>query len=210
MIVTPFSTKVLVKDYDMPDEWTTNLISTLEFLAEHNTIACSLTKLLTDNTVAEQFKYDTHKRTKPYIVHEESAQHFTIISDLRNIFLQGFLDLNTAYNTQYTEKHIREHYKTDSGNFAVLKSGQRVGLHRHPSIGFAIFYLTDVDNETDGGELILHDPSFHCNKYFHSDREIRIKTKKNRLIVGAADIWHEVTPYVGNHDRMCAVIDLKR
>lgn len=194
----------------MPDVWTTNLISTLEFLAANAIVTCSLTKLLTDSATAEQFKYDAHKRTKPYVVHEESAQHFTIISELREIFLQGFLDLNSSYSSQYTEKYIREQYRADSGNFAVLKSGQRVGLHRHPSIGFAIFYLKDIDNQSDGGELILHDPSFHRNKHFHSERTVQIKTKKNRLVVGASDVWHEVTPYTGKHDRICAVIDLKR
>lgn len=210
MIVTPFSSKIVVKDYDMPDAWTDELITTLRFLAANKAVTCSLTRSLEDETMAQLFRYDGQKSTKPYIIHEEAAQGFKVIADLREIFLQGFLDLNKEYNNQYSEEYIREQYKKDSGNFAVLEAGQRVGLHNHPSIGFAIFYLTDVDNETDGGELILYDPSFHCNKHFHPPKDLRIKTKKNRLVIGAADVWHEVTPYNGQHDRMCAVIDLKR
>jgi hypothetical protein len=210
MIVTPFATKILVKDFNMSDEWTNELILTLQLLAANKLVTCSLTKSLEDDTIAELFKFDGQKSSKPYIIHEEYAQQFKIISELRDIFLQGFLELNKEYNSQYTEEYLKEQYSVDSGNFAILKTGQRVGLHNHPSIGFAIFYLTDVDNDADGGELILHDPSFHRNNYFHPPREIKIKTKKNRLVIGAADVWHEVTPYTGKHDRMCAVIDLKR
>lgn len=210
MIITPFASKILVKDYDMSDEWTNELTTTLKILTTNKSANCSLSKMLEDETTAELFKYDAQKSTKPYVIHEQSAQEFKIIAELRDIFLQGFLELNKEYNNQYSEEYLKEQYKHDSGNFAILRNGQRVGLHNHPSIGFAIFYLTDVDNEADGGELILYDPSFHRNQYFHSPREIRIKTKKNRLVIGAADVWHEVTPYTGQQDRMCAVIDLKR
>lgn len=210
MILTPFSSKLLVKDYDMSDAWTEELTTTLQFLASNKVDTCSLSKALEDETTAQLFKYDEQKSTKPYIIHEDSAQQFKVIADLREIFLEGFLELNKAYNNQYNEEYLRAQYKNDSGNFAVLKTGQRVGLHNHPSIGFAIFYLTDVDNKHDGGELILYDPSFHCNQHFHSPKEIRVQTKKNRLVIGAADVWHEVTPYKGQQDRLCAVIDLKR
>jgi hypothetical protein len=209
-IVTPFASKILVKDYDMPLAWTEELISTLKFLAANKAITCSLSKSLEDNLTADLLKYDTQKSTKPYVIHQQAAQEFKVIKDLRDIFLQGFLELNKHYDNGFSEEYLQQIYLEDSGNFAVLKKGERVGLHNHPSIGFAIFYLTDVDNYNDGGELVLHDPSFHRNQYFHPPREVRIQTKKNRLVIGAADVWHEVTPYTGNADRMCAVIDLNR
>ncbi len=210
MIVTPFSSKILIKDYDLPDLWTEELITTLKFLSIQKQDNCSLTQSLEDQQTADLYQYDSQKSTKPYIIHEDSAKEYKVISDLRNIFIEGFCELNRHYNNQYDEQYLREVFKKDSGNFAVLNSGQRVGLHNHPSIGFAIFYLTDVDNDKDGGELILYDPSFHQNQHFHPPKEISITTKKNRLIIGAADVWHEVTPYKGNYQRLCAVTDLRR
>ncbi len=210
MIVTPFSSKLLVKDYNFSNKWNDELINTLKFLSSMKEQNCSFSKILDDDEVAKLYEYDEHKSTKPYVIHEESAKEFKVIEDLRNIFLEGFCELNRHYNNQYSEDYLKKVYIKDSGNFAVLKQGQRVGLHNHPSIAFAIFYLTDVDNNNNGGELVLYDPSFHQNKHFHSKKEIRIQTKKNRLVIGPADMWHEVTPYTGSVDRMCAVIDLKR
>jgi hypothetical protein len=210
MILTPFSSKILIRDYDFPDLWTRELISTLQFLSLTKSANCTLTMSLEDSEVADMFRYDGHKNTKPYIIHSESAKEFKVIDDLRKIFIDGFCELNSAYGNQYSEEYLKSEYDNDSGNFAVLKSGQRVGLHNHPSIGFAIFYLTDVDNIADGGELVLHDPSFNRSPHFHPPKEIKVQTKKNRLVVGPANVWHEVTPYTGSADRMCAVIDLQR
>jgi len=210
MIVTPFSSKLLVKDFDMPDAWTEELTHTLRFLSLEKAQSCTLTQSLEDDELAELFRYDGQKSTKPYIIHKDTAKQYSVIADLRKIFIDGFCELNQHYGNQYSEEYLRKEFEKDSGNFAVLKGGQRVGLHNHPSIAFAIFYLTDVDNEKDGGELILYDPSFHRNAYFHPPREVKIKTKKNRLVIGAADVWHEVTPYQGVKDRLCAVTDLKR
>lgn len=210
MIVTPFSSKLLIKDYNMSEEWTNDLIFTLQFLSLQKDDNCTFSHALENSDLSVLYQYDGHKSTKPYVIHEESARQFKVIKELRDIFIEGFCELNKSYGNQYTEKYLRDVYVKDSGNFAVIKQGQRVGLHNHPSIAFAIFYLTDVDNHNDGGELVLYDPSFHQNTHYYSKKEIRIQTKKNRLVIGPANMWHEVTPYTGVTDRMCAVIDLKR
>ena len=210
MIVSPFYSKLLVKDFDLPDAWTDELIFTLKFLELNKEENCSFTRSLQDSELRKHFIFDSFKSTKPYIIHEETAKQHPVIADLRNIFIEGFCELNREFNDQYAEDYLRTVYLKDSGNFAVLKTGNRVGAHNHPSIAFAIFYLTDVDNEHDGGELVLYDPSFNHQKHFVSPKEIKIKTKKNRLIIGPANVWHEVTPYYGSEDRMCAVIDLRR
>jgi hypothetical protein len=210
MILTPFSSKILVKDCDVTDEWTDSLVLTLQFLLSQKDQYCMLNQSLTDGGISKLYQHDSQKSDKPYIIHEQTAKEFLVIKQLRDIFIDGFCELNKAYDNQFSEESLREIYIQDSGNYAVIKNGQRVGLHNHPSIAFAIFYLTDVDNDSDGGELILHDPSFHRNNHFHPKQEIRVQTKKNRLVVGPADIWHEVTLYHGTADRMCAVIDLGR
>lgn len=210
MIISPFSSKILVKDLELPASWTQELEITLKFLMLDKEENCSLSKSLKDNNLRLIYRYDEHKSSKPYIINEGTAKKHKVIEDLRNIFIDGFCELNREYNNQYDEQYLRKTFLFDSGNFAILKKGQRVGLHNHPSIAFAIFYLTDVDNENDGGELILYDPSFNQNKHFSPKRDMKIATKKNRLIIGPANVWHEVTPYYGNYDRLCAVIDLKR
>jgi hypothetical protein len=210
MIYTPFYSKVLIKDYDLSDSWTEELIVTLKFLELNKEENCSFTQMLKSDTVNRHYVFDGHKSTKPYIIHEGTAKQHSVIKDLRDIFIEGYLEMNKAFNNQYSEEYLKNVYIKDSGNFAVLKKGARVGAHNHPSIAFAIFYLTDIDNDQDGGELVLHDPSFNHNKHFAPSKEIRIKTKKNRLVIGPANVWHEVTPYYGDNDRMCAVIDLKR
>jgi hypothetical protein len=205
MIVTPFSNKILVKDHDFPDLWTEELIVTLKYLAANKEENCSLTKAIRESNLYS----DTHKTTKPYIIHEETATRFEIISELRKIFIDGFVELNKAYGNPFTEEYLRKVYLRDSGNFATVKTGSYVGIHDHPSIAFAIFYLSDVVEE-DGGQLILHDPSFNNVDHFSCAKEIKIKAKKNRLVIGPASIWHEVELYTGHTDRLCAVIDLRR
>lgn len=210
MIVSPFYSKLLVKDYDRPDSWTEELIFTLKYLTLSKEENCTLTNDLKDETLQELFRYDSQKLSKPYVISETTAKEHKIIKELRDIFIDGFCELNKEYSNLYDETYLRNVYLADAGNFAVIKQGQRVGLHNHPSIAFAIFYLTEVDNSQDGGELILYDPSFNQSPHFTSRREIKIQTKKNRLVIGPANVWHEVTPYRGKNDRMCAVIDLKR
>lgn len=210
MILTPFYTKLVVKDYDFPDTWTDELILTLKYISLLKDDYCTLTKNFNNQDKAKLAKFDNQKLSKPYVINEETASEYSIIKQLREIFIDGFCELNREYSNIYDDRYLKEIYLNDSGNFAVLKSGDRVGLHNHPSIAFAIFYLTDVDNKTDGGELVLYDPSFNQQRYFSPSNEIKIPTKKNRLIIGPANVWHEVTPYYGNSERLCAVIDLKR
>ena len=69
-------------------------------------------------------------------------------------------------------------------------------------------YLKDVDNQRKGGELILHDPSFHNNFGFTEQNQFPISTIKNRLVIAPAYIWHEVTPYTGEENRVSIVLNL--
>jgi hypothetical protein len=59
-----------------------------------------------------------------------------------------------------------------------------------------------------GGKLILKDPSFHSNYSFHPPEDYGIETRKNRLIVAPAYVWHEVSPYIGDEDRITVVVNL--
>jgi hypothetical protein len=206
MIFCPFYNKILIKDYSFSDSWNEELITTLKYLSLEKDKYCGHTEKLEENY--ELLKYDEQKNDKPYIVTEKNSHSFPIIKTLRNLFLECFHE----YNNSFEEKidNIDKIFLKDEGNLATLKYGQRVGLHQHPSYCFAIFYLTDVDNEKDGGELVLLDPSFNTQNNFCSAKEYKVKTKKNRMVVASSYIWHEVTPYYGKKERLCAVIDLGR
>jgi hypothetical protein len=82
-------------------------------------------------------------------------------------------------------------------------------LHSHVGcMAVGVFYFQDVDNDKDGGQLILNDPSFHLNYGFHSPNEHHIETVKNRLCVFPAYVWHQVGPYYGDNERRVMVIHL--
>ena len=99
--------------------------------------------------------------------------------------------------------------KFNIGKLPIMKKGDYQRLHGHVNaVAFAIFYLTDVNNERQGGELILKDPSFNTNYGFKPPEDYAVETKKNRLVVVPGYIWHEVTPYTGDDDRITIVMNL--
>lgn len=208
MIFTPFCSKILIKDYEFSEDWNKRLISTLKYLSLNKEEYCEHFLKLKDKNYSEILKFDKHKDSKPYVISERNGEKFPIIKELRNLFLECFIEYNKSFETK--ENDIKKKFLSDDGNFAIIKTGQRVGLHEHPSQCFAIFYLTDVDNEKNGGELLILDPSFNTQKNFCNEKYISIETKKHRMVVASSYLWHEVTPYYGNSERMCAVIDLGR
>jgi len=208
-IITPFFTNILIKDYEKSEQWNCELINTLKALSLNGEY-CDLRKDLKNNKNTFLLTYDYHKLSKPYVITEETSSMFPIIKELRDMYIDCFYELASSFkNNILTKDEIKKIFFSDSGNFTELKKNMVVGLHNHPSRAFAIFYLSDVDNSQYGGELILHDPAFHANKRFHPKQKIKIKTKKNRMIIGPSYIWHEVSKFYGK-DRFCAVVDLDR
>ena len=92
----------------------------------------------------------------------------------------------------------------------IVQSFHYKCIHNHGSYvnAFAIFYLTDVNIEKDGGELILHDPSFSGLENFHENKVFKISPKKNRMVICPNHIWHEVARYNGENERLCVIINL--
>jgi len=54
----------------------------------------------------------------------------------------------------------------------------------------------------------LHDPAFHGAYNYHEERTYSIETKKHRLVISPNHIWHEVTLYTGDNERMAIVVNL--
>jgi Rps23 Pro-64 3,4-dihydroxylase Tpa1-like proline 4-hydroxylase len=72
----------------------------------------------------------------------------------------------------------------------------------------AVYYLDCVDNDKDGGKLIFHDPAFNQVIKTRPKSKMSIETEKNTIIIVPAHVWHEVTPYYGEEDRLAVVMNI--
>lgn len=140
----------------------------------------------------------------------ENISSFPILGKLREKFIDGFYKLSNSFESNtLTKQMIEQMVCKNSGKLPLMKKGDYKRTHNHyGASAFAVFYLSDVNNDKHGGKLILKDPSFHSNLNFHPPEEYEIETKKNRLIISPGYVWHEVSPYLGEEDRLTIVINL--
>ena len=130
--------------------------------------------------------------------------------DIPEVFIDGFHELAQAHeNNDLSRESVDKLFADNFGQLPIMKTGQSLPAHTHPgAVASAVFYLTDVDNEKDGGQLVLRDPSWHTTLGFRNNMEYEIGTKAGRLIVFPVHIWHEVRPYFGKEDRVTIVANL--
>lgn len=197
MIKTVFPVNVLIKDHAMPVECTDELSSAVQAIFQSLMVEKGLSK---DDIANEEFPVFT----------EDNFIAFPVLKQLQETFIDGFYELASSYEENtLTRDMIAKMVSSNMGKLPLMKKGDYKRIHGHTNaIAFAVFYLTDVDNERHGGELILKDPSFHSNYSFHPPEDFAIETKKNRLVIAPGYVWHEVTPYTGDDDRITVVINL--
>lgn len=197
MIKTVFPVNVLIKDHAMPDEFADELSSAVQAVFQSLMIEKGLSR---DTISNEEFPVFT----------EDNFAAFPVLKQLQEIFINGFYELASSYEENtLTRDMISKMVSSNVGKLPLMKKGDYKRIHGHTNtVAFAVFYLTDVDNKRHGGELILKDPSFHSNCSFHPPEDYAIKTRKNRLVVAPAYVWHEVTPYNGDEDRITVVVNL--
>ena len=197
MIKTVFPVNVLIKDYELSEEFTSELINAAQAIFHSLMTEKGLTR---DQVADDEFPVFT----------EKNCQIFPALKQLQNMFVDGFYELASSYDENIlTREMIEKMVSANVGKLPLMKSGDYKRIHGHTNASaFAVFYLTDVDNKKHGGQLILRDPSFHSNFSFHPPEDFAIDTKKNRLVVAPAYVWHEVSQYTGTHDRFAFVINL--
>lgn len=197
MIKTVFPVNVLIKDHTMPDEFASELSSAVQAVFQSLMIEKGLSR---DDIANEEFPVFT----------KENLAAFPLLKQLQEIFIDGFYELANSYEENtLTRDMIAKMVSSNVGKLPLMKKGDYKRIHGHTNaVAFAVFYLSDVDNKRHGGELILKDPSFHSNYSFHPPEDHAIETKKNRLVVAPAYVWHEVTPYTGDEDRITVVVNL--
>lgn len=191
MIETVFPNKILIKDFDRSEEWTQEVLGILTAIY-HSEYA------------------DVSQDDAVPVFTEENIKTYPILKELKDMFIDSFYELASAYsNNQLTRENIEEIVGMDIGKLPFMKSGDWKRVHSHAlADAFAIFYLDNVDNERDGGRLVLHDPSFSPLANFTEEKIYEVETKKNRMVVCPNRIWHEVTPYYGNKMRTLIVVNL--
>lgn len=197
MIKTIFPVNIFIEDNEKDEEWTETLKN--------------VSVAIFQSTIAEKnlSKEDLADDEIPFFT-EENLKKYPILKELQEIFIDGFYELAKSYdNNTLTREKISEMVSKNSGKLPLMSKYSYKSVHSHvSSSAFAIFYLTDVDNKKNGGKLILRDPSFNANAYFKPEEKFALETRKNRLIVAPAYVWHEVTPYFGDDDRLTIVINL--
>ena len=140
----------------------------------------------------------------------ENMKIFPVLKRIRSAFFKGFFDLASEFdNNEMSASDISMFMDNHAGRLPIMKEFDYKGIHAHPGASaFGVFYLTDVNNDRDGGKLVLRDPSWHTNLGFGVKQKYPISTVSNRLIIAPAQVWHEVTPYSGKQDRLTIVSNL--
>lgn len=199
-VVDLFPTKVLIKDTELTDQQLSEIeIAIQAVFASH--------VALTGDPV------ESGEETIPLFT-PENIDTFPALQMLKDLFIQGYIELGLANSdkrevTEEMIKMVAELVDNHAGRIPLMRSGEYKQVHCHPgAFAFAVFYLTDVDNERDGGYLVLRDPSFNTAPMFTGEKKHLVETRAGRLIVGPAHLWHEVTPYYGDEDRVTVVSNL--
>ena len=200
MIQTIFPVNILVKDYEFSDDWNLALSA---FIKSHFT-----------NSVELSGDYVTASDEEYGVFTPENLQNSKELSELREIFVDGFYELSKSFTTNkekpLTREIISESICENFGRLPFMKKGDVKRLHVHSdSDALGVFYLNDIDNDKYGGELVLHDPTFNSLLFFRENRTMKIPTKKHRLIIMPSSVWHEVYQYRGEDERITVVVNLR-
>ena len=196
-----FPTKLVIKDIELNDKQIFDLTVAVQSIFLDNQIHNdNETGSSGSNSWAEPFPVFTQK----------NLEIFPVLNDVKEIFIDGFYELAEAHvNNELTRDMVASLFADNFGQLPVMKTGDSLPVHTHPgAVASAVFYLTDVDNEKDGGMLCLRDPSWHTTLGFRNPMEHFVETKAGRLVVFPTQIWHEVRPYYGEEDRMTIVGNL--
>lgn len=187
----------------MTDDWNTALESTIQAVFVSEMAKGIDFAQLGDNSIP--------------LFTEENMKQFPILAELKNMFIDSFYQLAKSFPDYDKNKmlyklsmeDIQHRLAAETGRLPFMKTGDYKGIHDHEAtLAWGVFYTHDVDNDTDGGQIVLRDPSFNSNRAYSVPGKYPIDTKKNRLIVGPGHLWHEVTPYKGKANRTAIVLNL--
>ena len=198
MIYDIFPSTIYVKDYDLPQHWSDELKTILNTIVYNEKASGKSLNEIANNSLP--------------LFTKENEKKFPYLAEVKEYFIQGFYTLaqhsDIPKELNLSLEGIRSKIAKETGKLPIAQPGSYQSTHNHiGAMAFGIFYLDDVDNKKDGGELILHDPSFNSNMGFACNPIHKIETKRNRLIIAPAHIWHSVSMFSGK-SRSTIVINL--
>lgn len=197
MIEKLFATHVLIKDVEISESESSEVVNLIDAMIGQYKAETSLSmEKIGENSL-------------PFFT-PENLEKFPVLKKIREHFINGFWELAQSYeNNSFTKEVIEELVCRYTGRLPIMQSGDFKRAHNHVGASaFAILYMNDVDNSRHGGELLLHDPSWSNNVGYVNEQIYKVETKKHRLIVAPANVWHSVTSYNGNEDRIAIVFNL--
>lgn len=197
MTTSIFPTKILVKDFEMSSDW--------------NQSITLIARAVFAKNLAEKKDYANTGNDMLDLFTEENLTQFPELKELKQMFIDSFFELAADYSkNKLTKEVISERVSKDFGKLPFMKKGDYKSVHNHDAdvFAFGIFYLNDVDNSADGGELVLHNPGFSGAWHFNEGHTYKVPTKKNRMVIVPNQVWHEVTPYFGETERLAIVVNI--
>lgn len=200
-----FPTNIVIKDIDLTQDQILELTVAVESIFLHN---YNVTR---EEVRSSKNPMDKGNFADPIPVFtEENLKVFSELKYVKEIFIDGFYELSQSYeDSDLSRDAIKMLFENSLGQLPVMRTGQAHPAHTHPgAVASAIFYLTDVDNKKDGGQLILRDPTWHSTPGFRNSMQYEIETKAGRLVVFPVHVWHEVKTYLGEKDRIAIVANL--
>mgnify|MGYP000415585683 CR=1 FL=1 len=176
-------------------------------IQNYNVVKFSFAAFMQGACTDIDFKTDT-RLTIPLFT-DDNIKNYNEIKNLHDFFAKSFLKLANEYDESITHAEILERMEQTTGRLPFMRNGDYKGLHCHSGASMvAVYYLDCVDNDKDGGKLIFHDPAFNQVIKTRPKSKMSIETEKNTIIIVPAHVWHEVTPYYGEEDRLAVVMNI--
>jgi hypothetical protein len=193
-----YPTNIYLKQLDIGDEKLTIIENYLR--AQHLAFTSSL-----DNDHSE-YTDGNENIVIDAIIEGECPEMAELIEEIK----KGFLSLAYSNIDNMSESNadaVMLDVELDSCKINLMKKGYRLGVHTHYSDdAFACLYFNDV-TEDEGGEIVLYDPRWQRNYAFGGSKLEKIKSKRGQLLIAPQFLWHEVTQYNGNEERLTLVVN---
>ena len=196
-IISIFPTNILIEDLDLNE----NDAAELDLAVEVVLAQFKGQESLTQKGVGENHL--------PLFT-EENINNFPVLSVVREHFINGFTKLAESYDDIIFDRDtISKLVHQYTGRLPFMEKGEYKDTHNHTgAIAFGIMYLSDVDNKNYGGLLKLFDPAWSNTIGIKNNPIYEVETKRHRLIIGPANMWHSVSTYTGDETRATIVINL--
>lgn len=194
-----YPTNILVKQIDISEE----KISAIE-----NFLKAQHLSFISDSNKNDLVEY--RDGNENIIIDAKNSGECPEMEELEAKIKQAYIELAYSNIEEFTESNTEKlmlDTKIDSCKINLMKQGYRLGVHTHYSDdAYACFYFNDV-KENEGGELVLYDPRWQRNYWFGGSKLETIRPKRGMLVIAPSFLWHEVSLYTGQEERLTLVVN---